>query len=372
VTKVAKLWSWILEKIRGSESSQKIGPPYRDLPQIPAPKPRAKARYSLVLISEAGHSQQFELTPLRVRIGLAGLAVIAIVIASALVMGAKSGKARVSQDPELQTKLEAMREELRVKEAALSVQEKRVKELEEAASEAPGGQKVAEEPERAQANPEPEVTDDSRGEFQEASKPNQRIAAGAQVAEEESESRKGSFQLHPGPTRPLGGADVGMPSSSESTSSAGKQSSVNFDAQEVTATADLANKGILSFRLVKDQPETAFSGYLFVFVEMVDQRGEPTIYVYPKQAHLGEEDLPTDYRQGENMAFKRNSRVELPYKDTRQDAHLARVIILLYGDSGKIVFQRDFGPKELKMVSSKPSPQESSTRTKSGDRRRAL
>jgi hypothetical protein len=300
------------------------------------------------------------------------LAVLTIVVASLLIIGAKSGKTRLTQDPELQNKFEAMREELRVKETALSIQEKRVKELEEASSEAPGGQKLAEEPERAPANPETEPTDESRGEFRETSKPSERIAARNQAVEEETEVPKGTFQLHPGPTRSTPGAGLGLSSSSESSNSAGKQSAVNFDAHEVTATSELANKGILSFRLVKDQPDIAFSGYLFVFVEMVDQRGEPTIYVYPKQAHLGEEDLPTDYRQGENMAFKRNSRVELPFKDLRQDAHLARVIILLYGDSGRIVFQRDFGPKELKMVSSKPAAPESNVRSKPGDRRRAL
>jgi hypothetical protein len=101
---------------------------------------------------------------------------------------------------------------------------------------------------------------------------------------------------------------------------------------------------------VKDQPNVRFSGYLFVFVEMADKRGEHKIYAYPKRTRLGEEDLPTDYRSGESITFKYNSRVELPYRDIRPGAALAKVSILLYGEDGNIVFQRGFDQKELKMV----------------------
>jgi len=49
-----------------------------------------------------------------------------------------------------------------------------------------------------------------------------------------------------------------------------------------------------------------------------------------------------DFREGESISFKHNSRVELPYEDIRSGASLARVSILLYGENGKIVFQRGF------------------------------
>ncbi len=306
------------------------------------------------------------------RLGLGGLAVLAILAVGLVVMGVKSRTARIGQDPDLQAKLETMQEELHTKEAALSIQEKRVKELEEASSEAAGGQKLTEEPQNTQANSETELTDESRGEFRESLKPNQRIASRNQALEEEAEGPRGTFQLHPGPKRSAPGPEQGLASSSVVSSPAAKQPAVNFDAQEVTATAKDAHKGKLSFRLVKDQPEVQFSGYLFVFVEMVDLKGDTRIYVYPKQAHLGEEDLPADYRQGETMAFYRNSKVELPYEDDRDDVRLGKVIILLYGDSGRIVFQRDFGRKELKMLSSKPSTPDSGVRSKAVEKRRAL
>jgi len=128
---------------------------------------------------------------------------------------------------------------------------------------------------------------------------------------------------------------------------------VNFNAQNVTAVSESPNRGMLSFSLVKDQPDMRFSGYLFVFVEMVDKRGENKIYAYPKRTRLGEGDLPVDYRAGESLTFKYNSRVELPYQDIRMGANLTGVSILLYGEDGDIVFQRGFDRSELKLVGTK-------------------
>jgi hypothetical protein len=146
---------------------------------------------------------------------------------------------------------------------------------------------------------------------------------------------------------------------------------INFDAQQVTAAVDSPNSGTLSFRLVKDQPEIKFAGYLFVYVEMEDQAGENRIYVYPKQTRLGEGDLPFDFRDGENIAFKFNSRVELPYGDPRSAASLAGVSILVYGENGKIVFQRTFGRQEVAMVNTKASKAERA-KPRSGEKRQAL
>jgi hypothetical protein len=123
--------------------------------------------------------------------------------------------------------------------------------------------------------------------------------------------------------------------------------------------------------LVKDHPKKRFSGYLFVFVEMEDPRGENKIYVYPRRTRLGDGDLPTDYRDGESLAFKFNSRVELPYGDIRMGASLARVSILLYGEDGGIVFQRGFSRNELKVVGSKAT-HVNGAQAKSVKRRQAL
>jgi len=139
----------------------------------------------------------------------------------------------------------------------------------------------------------------------------------------------------------------------------------------VTASADVSSSGTLSFRLVKDQPDIKFAGYLFVYVEMEDKSGENKIYVYPKQTRLGEGDLPFDFKDGESIAFKYNSRVELPYGDSRPHAALAGVSILLYGENGKIVFQRSFGRQEVTMVSTKNNKAERA-RSRAGEKRQAL
>jgi hypothetical protein len=149
------------------------------------------------------------------------------------------------------------------------------------------------------------------------------------------------------------------------------RSLMSFDAQGVTAFSEGANHGILRFRLVKDQPKVRFSGYLFVFVQMVDKRGENKIYAYPRRTRLGEADLPTDYRKGESVSFKFNSSVELPYKDIRPGARLAGITILLYGEDGRIVYQRGFSRAELKRVSGKAT-RVNGVQTKAKGKRRAL
>ncbi len=56
----------------------------------------------------------------------------------------------------------------------------------------------------------------------------------------------------------------------------------------------------------------------------------------------------------------------------RMGASLARVSILLYGENGKIVFQRSFDRKEVKMVGARGSHADSTSRQKSSEKRRAL
>ncbi len=183
-------------------------------------------------------------------------------------------------------------------------------------------------------------------------------AAEPRVAKEESAGQSSSSPMRPS----LG--EIG----------ATPQSIMNFNAQEVAADPKGPNSGALSFRLIKDQPDVMFSGYLFVFVEMADQRGESKIYAYPDEARLGEEDLPADYREGKSISFKRNSRVKLPYEDIRPGVSLSRVTILLYGENGRVVFQRSFDRGELKSVAQKSSAPAAAdaSRHRPVEKRRAL
>ena len=146
---------------------------------------------------------------------------------------------------------------------------------------------------------------------------------------------------------------------------------INFNAKEVTAVANNPNGGVLSFRLVKDRPDVRFAGYLFVYVEMEDERGENKLYAYPKKAQRGEGDLPLDYRQGESIAFKYNSKVELPYQDIRPGAALSGISILLYGEDGSIVFQRGFDRQEVKVVDHDANKM-NGARSRGSAKRRAL
>lgn len=170
---------------------------------------------------------------------------------------------------------------------------------------------------------------------------------------------------------PSGSSNTSHPQGASPSHTSPEPFLMNFDAQQVTATLEAPNNGTLSFRLVKDQPDIKFAGYLFVYVEMEDQRGENRIYVYPKQTRLGEGDLPYDFRDGETIAFKFNSRVELPYGDPRPSASLSAVSILLYGENGKIVFQRSFGGQEVATANPKANKAEQ-TKPRGSGKRQAL
>ncbi len=336
------------------------------MPQIPVPKPRTKARYSLVLINEAGYSRQIELT--RARLIAVGGAVAAVALALVMVI-VFSGRSTVSQPGAgLQAKIQALQNDLNKKDLALAEQEKRVKELEKFSLSSATPQSTTDDLTRQLSEPEVTPADEPRlGAVSENANALKRKEF-AEKAEPQNNTGRLTMPVQSGPKKPsveaaLPGLDLSEPLN--------KQAIVNFNAQDVTAVSDGDSGGTLSFRLVKDHPDLRFSGYLFVFVEMTDQRGEQKIYVYPKAARLGDEDLPADYREGETLSFKYNSRVELPYGDIRSGASLARVSILLYGDNGKIVFQRGFERKEVRNVSAKP-PAIEGAKHKSSEKRRAL
>jgi hypothetical protein len=322
-----------------------------------------------VLIHETGTSREFELTPLRFGLCAALAAGFIIVCAGALSwstgISKNSGDARVEA---LSLKIKSLEEELQKKELTLAVQEKKLKESQESPALAVASRLGADTAPVKTPGPKIEDSRDSNPltAFNAALKTPSGIPG-----EEEQDEVEPAVQSRPGPSRVAESLKSEPRSSFESGPTT--PAIMNFDAQNVTTLPQTAQSGTLSFRLIKDQPDIMFSGYLFVFVEMTDQRGENKIYAYPKKARLGEEDLPVDFRDGESIAFKRNSKVELPYEDIRAGANLSRVSILLYGENGRILFQRGFDRKELKTASHRGTASSHETsRPRAAERRRAL
>lgn len=304
-----------------------------------------------------------DFTAFRIRAGVMGLLGFLCLLAvlflwvGASVFGKPS---QASSEPVLAEKLKALEGELREKELALAVQKKQIEEGQEtsggiAAPIPRGGQTSIRE--RRVASRAQTVED---GPLTSLPTPGGR-GAGALLQEEGEQSpRVGAEERAPtrgAPARRTPEAERlrPAPESRQQASAEGDASRIlNFNAEDVTVVAEAGNRGTIRFRLVKDQHDVRFAGYLFVFVEMVDKRGEHKVYAYPDRTRMGEgDDLPQDFRTGESLSFKYNSRVELPYSDVRTGANLARLSILLYGEDGNIVFQRGFSRGELKMVSAK-------------------
>lgn len=353
----------MVEKIRGSESSQRTGPPYRDIPEIPEPKTRSKARYTVVLINEAGRSRQIEISALRLRVGLAAVcAGVVLAVAVAVVTGGYllGGSSSGTHDQKaLAGKIATLEEELRKKDLALTVQEKRLKEMQEMPTMV-AAQSQESESERSDetgsVDDAPAASD--RGPLTAMRPAGSGSTTGRETAETPPSGSETADTLPTEDTQfPKYAEREASDTAGDSTSQRGgsKRTSdvIEFNAEEVTAVAKASNSGTLRFKLVKNRPNLRFSGYLFVYVEMEDSRGESRLYAYPKEARRGEEDLPSDFREGESVAFKKNSLVELPYKDARGGASLSGVSILIYNAEGNIVFQRRFDRKDLKVVDSR-------------------
>jgi hypothetical protein len=286
---------------------------------------------------------------MRVGLGAVGALVCVFAVLIVLSIGHFTGDVAGDGDKSaLLEKIQGLEGQLREKDLALAVQEKRLKEkplAQALASAAPLSERQDEQPtEEPESEPkdagpltsvaESDVSDATGG-------PTGRLSAEAVspppsggLDSRDAEGSEPPVGLHPDPNSELPGSGA-----------------VQFNAKELTAVSENSNSGKLSFLLFKDTPGIRFSGYLFVFVEMADNTGENKIYVYPQRTRLGEGDLPTDYREGQNITFKRNSRVELPYKDGRQGAALNRVSIVLYGEDGNIVFQRAFEGTDVSKVS---------------------
>jgi hypothetical protein len=305
---------------------------------------------------------------------LAG-SVCVLVALAVIASGSFFGRGSRTQDDSNLETLKSLQDEMNKKDVALAFLEKRLKETQEGASSS-----AAIHPKNPTGPTAKAVVQETESDAQDS---------GPLTALEDSlKPRK------PTPSRTLSRDSGGTTTSGLSTDSsspdavtseaeasfqtelnenAGKTPILNFDAKEVTAASEGPNSGTLNFRLIKDQPDIRFSGYLFVVVEMADQRGENKTYVYPKDTLLGEEDLPSDYKKGEGISFKENARVELPYEDLRVGVGLSRVSIVLYAENGRIVFQRSFEKKEVKLTTARNAHAESTGgRHKAGEKRRAL
>jgi len=278
-----------------------------------------------------------------------------------LAVGSLSGKSEVvKRDDGSAGKLKALQEELGKKELALTVLEKRLRETQEAPSPASVVPKASAE----SAGPPPLSA------LQESSELDGRTATSSAGIEEEFDISQRAASTEAEPKRTAKSEPVERGPSGK-TDAQSRVTPINFNAEAVTASSEGSSTGTLSFRLIKDQPAVQFAGFLFVFLEMVDHRGETKIYVYPERARLGDGDLPWNYKEGKDLTFKYNCRIELPFHDIRQGARLDRVSILLYGENGKIVFQRGFDRNEVKVVTAKSGSPEGA-RTRAAEKRRPL
>jgi len=279
----------------------------------------------------------------------------------------------------LSARVRSLQEELSKKEQVLTIQEKRLKEMQEARSlgAAPPAVPTDASPLTGVATSRVHIQPDggSAPPLSDLDRPGRNSALQERsIKEEPPGTAKTVASTESSPRRvDASGSAVETQSSSGASASRVREPRISFDVQDVTVVRDTPSDGKLSFLILKDRPDIAFTGYLFVFVEMVDRQGETKVYAYPGQTALGDgDDLPVNYRVGQIIKeFRKNSRVNLDYKDDRETATLAGASILLYGDDGKIVYQRRVDLKEMKVVSGKSIKAESS-RTKHTHKRQAL
>ncbi|MFC1834423.1 hypothetical protein ACFL2Q_06780 [Thermodesulfobacteriota bacterium] len=380
--KVGRTWSWLKAKVGGSSSSPKDGPPYKGVASVPTHKERNKARYSIVIMSDSGSSRQVKLSTARIRVAAVAAAVVLGVLVVGLlgIVGLFNGDGQWGlEKARLEEKIKGLEEALQQTKVSMSAQEQKLEELGSgpAASEpmtsAPteegnplNSEAVAHssEPPTPEPGPLTSATEPVAASPTEPPEPE----AVTPTPEPTSPAPQPSIQFSRSQEHPSVEGNTGI---SPPGPEAERVAIVNFDAKELTAVSEGSSSGKINFRLIKDQPDIRFTGYLFVIVEMVDSRGQNKVIAYPSKANLGPEHLPDDFKAGETLSFRYNSRVELPYRDSRSGASLAGVSILLYGEDGKIVFQRGFDRKQLKFVSAKAADVEG-VRPPAPKRRRAL
>lgn len=332
-------------------------------------------------MSDSGHSRQIRLTPWRIRAAVAvGVVLLAAMVTGFLALaGVLTPSAGDFSDERtaLQERIQELEEELRKKDLALSMQQ------EKAEPEDPTLVASAPPQPDPAAVPEPPLT----GEETPPSDAGDALTALSEEAA--SNPEPGEFSDDAG-TQPSGRDPVRTPARAGGPPPEPQPRAVeqprepaaderwlpraSFSATDLIAryAGSNRNEGFLSFLLKKDNPNYKFVGYLFVYVEMVDDTGKSTLYVYPRRTRLGDGKMPVDHTEGTPIDFFHNSQVEVEYKDARKDAVLSGVSILLYEEGGHIVYQRGFSASDVKRISaaSAPAPREEPRRPER--RRRAL
>jgi hypothetical protein len=333
-----------------------------------------------MFVSDTGASRQVKLTPLRLKLGAGALAAM-FVLSCFGVVGvaglAARGAAPSGDRDALIRKIQDLEESLKKKDALISastrpfetpvVSEKAAAEgTASTEPESPGTAPETGEPERTAEHP----TSREAG-------PLSSLPRTPLTDMEGSRGQQEAEQPSPASVPATAGAGPGArlqdaPTAADNEKPEPAQAVLAFDARDVAASSPASDRGTIRFRLFKDHPEVLFSGYLFVFVEMVNAKGESKLIAYPKRARLGEGDMPSDPKDGERLKFRYNTSVELSYRDTSDGSSIGSVSVLLYGEDGRsIVYQRGFGRKEVKIAesaSARPEP----SREKRGKERRAL
>jgi len=375
--KITNLWSGILERIKGPKSRRKLADPLKDMPLIPSHKPKAAPGFSVVLINERRGPTQYDLTGKKFSFGIAGTVIIICLAVFGVYSALKGllGFSSIMADGYTKGIVDLAAAPPQNQETTASAARQSQAYSSSAGSGASTQQSRSLGDNDTSADSDPSHQDsqsDNAGALIQSSEKlegalSASLGKSQQTRTTQSSTASASLSTGTGSAGPSTGRQSAMPTQDMSNGSI-----INFNAQDVTVKPTSVNSGTLSFRLIKDHSDVLFSGYLFVFVEMRDKRGETKIYVYPDKTHLGEGDLPSDFREGENISFKYNSRVELPYGDIRTGAGLARVSILLYGDDGKIVFQRGFEKKELLVAGPGGQQHTDGAKPKPTEKRRAL
>ncbi|MGD9819308.1 MAG: hypothetical protein AB7V04_11490 [Desulfomonilaceae bacterium] len=374
---VGEIWKSLADKVRRSEYTIMNKAPLKDAPPIPAHKTRPRGGYSIVVIGQSGKSRQYELSAASSKVAMGFAILLLFFLTVGLVSSTEYllyGSSKTASDSSISEKLNALQEELRNKEVALAVHESRLKEQQLSGESAQASRDLEQASGSSDLAVHGAAGKGSMSSSVASLSPNQKLNNfnDSSVSEPEKKAQSNKSNTSEKSDTNLKATQNSAEKSDTSFLQQDGAPIVNFNTQDVAVATESQGSGTLSFRLVKDHPNLLFSGYLFVFVEMEDKRGENKIYVYPDKTRLGEGDLPSDFREGESISFKYNSRVELPFGDIRSGASLARVSILLYGENGRIVFQRGFDKQELNIAIANSKKTDSTRQKTASEKRRPL
>ena len=353
------IWSSLVDMIKGILSTHSGAPDYRSIPESPVPKTRSRARYSIVIMTESGAARQIKLTPNRIRLAIgAAIAAVVIVVVGfvGLFSSGPSDERLLKERDKLAKRIQTLEEENRKLELARSVEAHQIPQTASTAvaglhrsstsSTAPDSSESV-SPGVPSGEPEESKLSPNKLESEASSRPTHEVPENPTEESEVTQSASSPAEVPPSRTASLQERSR-VPSDSPSASV--QRQIINFNARNVTALRDNEKKGMITFKLIKDQTDVQFSGYLFVIVETVNSRGEYKTLCYPKRAQLGPEDMPENFQDGAQLKFDSDKRVEVPYQGMQLARSLSRLSILIYGVDGNVVFQRGFERDEIKFA----------------------